>query len=132
VLLNAGSAASPSKGDTVGAETTTAAVHQPDLSIGVAGEPGFRGDDVYNNTGQGQDQSQTVATDETAEFPVKLQNDGDAPTKFVVTAGVAGGEARPLCKRAAGRWRCTAARTSPPRSMGQGWTSGLVNARRLD
>lgn len=91
MLVTATSRLEATKADTVMAVTTKAvSAAQPDMLIRNAGETLYAGNDVYNETGQGQQRAQAAAWDEPAVYYLKVQNDGTLGDSFVIT-GPGGG-----------------------------------------
>lgn len=87
LLVNAVSRLEAIKADTVMAVTTKAvSTAQPDMLIRNAGETLYAGNDIYNDTGEGQYRSQAAAWDRPAVYHLKVQNDGTVGDSFVITA----------------------------------------------
>lgn len=74
---------------TITSEDQPPPVDQPDNLVAVRGKV-FVGNDVYNNTGDGQIASRSGKGNWTASFVVQVQNDGNAPDSFRVTAVASG------------------------------------------
>jgi len=66
------------------------ATYQPDNWIRNEGES-WSGDDVYNLTGNNQAASQSVADNVTANYEIRIQNDGNTSDSFIVTGNAASG-----------------------------------------
>ncbi len=62
-------------------------VFQPDGQIKNEKESDYLGDTIYNLTGQGQTKKQTIKSEETAVFHIRIQNDGAHPDKFIIRVG---------------------------------------------
>ena len=65
--------------------TLTPAVCQPDLTIRNAASGNYEGVGVYNLNGSGQTVAETMDSGDTANFVIRVQNNGNVPDSFVVT-----------------------------------------------
>jgi len=62
---------------------------QPDLKVRPLAQPTYTGDDLYNTTGAGQTQAQSVTAGATATFVFHAQNDGNVEDTFTLTGTAA-------------------------------------------
>lgn len=69
---------------TIEAQMTFAFQNQPDGTIRESSTSGRVGDDVYNNTGEGQTAVATGAPGGTTSFNVRFENDGNVKDNFVL------------------------------------------------
>ena len=60
--------------------------NQPDVATREPGEKTWTGNNVYNTTGSGQESSQEAAAGAEASYEISVQNDGQLPDSFTVTA----------------------------------------------
>jgi uncharacterized membrane protein len=85
VLVTATSVGDPTKRDVVHASTTVATRYQPDMLIRHAGETEYLGNGVYNVDGADQTKAQTVDSDVTAVYELRVENDGNLPDTITLT-----------------------------------------------
>ena len=78
------SAVDAGKSDTVKLTTSTSITRQPDASAQVNGGV-YVGGNIYNSNGTDQTVSQSVSTDITAIYRVKLENDGNVIDTYALT-----------------------------------------------
>jgi len=65
--------------------------YQPDNWIRNQGDESWFGDDVYNITGNSQTTYQSVADNITANYEIRIQNDGNTSDIFIVTGNATSG-----------------------------------------
>ena len=90
VQVTAASVSNPDWRDVAKTITTLQRPPQPDLWVRTLADAAFTGDNVYNATGVGQTRALTIAHGLPATYMLRVQNDGNAAERFVVTGPTGG------------------------------------------
>ena len=83
-MIVAASQADNTVQDAVAVEAKKAIAAQPDLEIKNGADSAYVGDDIYNSDGEGQSRAQVVTPSNPAVYNVRLTNDGNAGSQFLI------------------------------------------------